>query len=285
MLEWATSGAVARPIALTAVALTAAAVRGQSAPFLVPDRYAGAVGEELRLSVRTAEPGHPGEADLAQTDWPGVEWFFARVGGTQENRSEVVPGDAGAVTWPLTHAGVTMVGVDFEPVIETVPGERFARLLAERTAAAVPPDLATRESVRVRHIRSVKTLVTVRAPGAPTPDAATGVSKAGQAVEIRPLFDPTATPVGGDLPLRMYIDGDAFGKPRIVATHAPSGASVTLGGGEGVRSTLDLRITGPGPWRVEFRHAAPLVGDAAADWVLYSATLTFEAPAAREAGR
>lgn len=260
----------ARPIAIAATAL-APAVSAQTVPVLTPDRYTAAVGDEVRLTVQAAQEPPPGPLS-----WPADTWFFVRVAGTQENRDDApIAAEAQAVPWRLAHAGVTMFGADFEPVVETVPGDRFARLLTERTLVAAPPDLAARASVRVRHVRSAKTLVTVGAPGPAAPDAATAVSKAGQAVEIRPLFDPTQTPVGSDLPLRMYVNGDALAKPRVVATHA-AGAAAILGDGD--RSTLNLRLSEPGAWRVEFHHAVPLSGDPDADWVLYSATLTFEAP-------
>ncbi len=263
--------------------LCGAATRGQTALFLEPSVSRVAVGEGIRLGLSARAVGGDGPAE--PTAWPAeIAWFFVRSGGAQDNRDRVEPvadGDASHVPITLASAGCAMLAVDFKPEVVTLTGEQFASLLAARTRIGPDAALRAREQVRVRHVRSAKALVRVTGETGPI-DASTAVSKSGQAVEIRPFADPTLLPSPGNMPLRMYVGGDASGTPRLRAVHAATGEARDVA----AQGTATLPILGPGTCRVEFHHAAPLVGDPEADWVLYTATLVFEAPAAgQEAGR
>ena len=57
------------------------------------------------------------------------------------------------------------------------------------------------QTVRVRRVESATTMVRVPTPDGRALSSATAMSKTGQAVEIRPLFDPTVLRVGRDIPL------------------------------------------------------------------------------------
>lgn len=274
----------ARPIAITAAAVLATAASAQTTVFLEPSVFRAGVGEEVELRLVGREA--VADEQPAPTAWPiQIEWLFIRFGGVQDNRDRVEPVGEGVnshVTLTMPAAGVAgcaMLAVDFEPEIVTLTGEQFASLIAARTRVA--PDAALRErgQVRVRHVQSAKALIRVGGEAGAV-DASTAVSKAGQAVEIRPFADPTLTPAPGDFPARMYIGGDAFGSPRLHAAHVPTGESREVT----ASSTAILPMTAAGRWRVEFHHAAPLTGDPEADWALYTATLVFEAPAAGPGG-
>lgn len=254
-----------------------APVGAQTSLFLEPSTFTGRVGEEVIVGLI----GQAADAAPEPVAWPArVAWLFLRAGGSQDNRYEIAPIGGGAesrVALTMPAVGCAMIGVDFTPEIIVLTGEQFAAALAARTRIAPDDALRAREQVRVRHIRSAKALIRV-APAGGEPesfvDASTAVSKSGQVVEIRPFNDPTLIPPGGDLPMRMYVGGDALGHPRVRGTHAASGASSE----PAPATTPGLPISEAGPWRVEFHHAAPLTGDPEADWVFYTATLTFSAP-------
>lgn len=262
----------------------AAGVQGQGAEYLWPDAFQARVGDTVTLSVQREDAG-AGPGMLRAGSWPErFEWFFIRVAGIQDNRTAVAtvggPDAPAAAAVALETPGVTMFALDWEPEVLTMDGQALARLVASRTTAKERPRVD--RPVRVRHIRSAKALVRVRAMGAQPPDAATAVSKSGQAVEIRPIFDPTVAMVGSDVGIRLYA-GDSIAGAKATAVHVPTGRVQEVSTND--KGIGNIRITGPGAWRVRFQHAAPVAGDPEADWVLHTATLTFEAPAGGEGGR
>jgi hypothetical protein len=264
--------------------LLAAAAPALAAPpaasFLTPSQYAAARGATLTLrfdagAAKTAQP----------VAWPTGEvgWFFIRGGKTQENQHDVRPRTSRDNFIPLDirHAGVTLVGADLRPAEFATTGAEL-RAFIEQNVAASPAvekaqDLPADQPLRVRQFASVKTLVRAQEPGGKLTPSAIATSKSGQAVEIRPNFDPTAATVDSDLPLSVYVGGDKLPGAKVQATNVGTGKTVAYlanNGGAGY-----FHITDPGVWRVEFHHAVPVQNDPAADWVIYSATLTFEVSA------
>ncbi len=202
-----------------------------------------------------------------------LAWFFIRGDGTQRNLSQVTAAldDASAVTLPQIPQGCAVIGADFAPRIEILAAADWAVFLKTRSSAP-PPELGAAPA-RVRRIESCKTILRA-APGGD--DSA--VSKTGQAVEIRSLMDPTATPPGSDVALRAFVDGNKVAGAHLIARHIESGRTQDLiTNPEGI---ANLRITDAGPWHIEFHRATRLAGDAEADWELRTATLTFKAPVA-----
>ena len=127
----------------------------------------------------------------------------------------------------------------------------------------------------MRRIESAKGLVRVSDPeGRPVRPSAVAQSKTGQAVEIRPLADPTMTAVGSDLPLRAYVLGEKLVGARMLATCIADG--VTREAITDESGSCHFRIASTGVWRVEFHDVRPLSDDPEATWAIYSATLTFE---------
>ena len=98
-------------------------------------------------------------------------------------------------------------------------------------------------------------------------------SKTGQAVEIRPLFDPTAIEPGGDLPVKIYaqIPGPAEG--LVLGTNTTTGETISVP--TGTDATAVLTISHAGRWRLEF-HAVVPAEEQDATWLIHSATLSFE---------
>lgn len=266
------------------VSLLAAAAPALAAPpaasFLTPSQYTVQPGAAPTLRFDT------GAAKTAQpAAWPTGEvgWLFIRGGKTQENQHDVRSRTSRDNFIPLEirHAGVTLVGADLRPAEFATTGAEL-RTFVEQNIAASPATekaqtLPADQTLRVRQFASAKTLIRAPDPSGKLLPSAIATSKTGQAVEIRPNFDPTAATVGGDLPLSVYVGGDKLAGAKVQATNVSTGQTASYIADNG--GTGHFRITDPGVWRVEFHHAIPIQNDPAADWVIYSATLTFEVSA------
>jgi hypothetical protein len=278
-------GARGRFVVAAVVATFAGWAGAQQAGFLVPEKAQAQVGEQLTLRLER------GDALASKpVAWPAndVQWFFIRAFGTQENRDELKPARPADdfVRVPLEHAGVTVMGVDFKPIVATVPTKDFQAFMkrdgvttaanaAQNAGGAGPQDAAKAlagQTVRVRRYESVKTIVTVADARGQVPPSATGISKTGQKVEILPLLDPTQVKPGGDLPVAVYINGSKKPDIKVAATRVGGAKENRVADPSG---SSHFKVANAGPWRVEFHYVEPLTGDAQADWAIYSATVTF----------
>ncbi|MBP7745103.1 MAG: hypothetical protein KA383_03150 [Phycisphaerae bacterium] len=252
-----------------------------TAAFLTPSKYTASIGEavNVRFDVGAAKDARPGA-------WPaeGVRWLFVRGGPAQENRHDVRPArDSDNFTSAtIEHPGVTLVGTDQVPAVTEAPAAEWRAFLTLNAAdpAKVSAGLTDRP-VRVRQVISTKTLIRAAADNQRITPSAIATSKSGQVVEIRVHFDPTAAQPGSDIPLTFYVDGDKRSDAKVQATNVTTGKSeefVTDGGGSG-----HFCVTDAGVWRVEGHYVQALDNDPSADWVVYTATLTFEvgAPVAK----
>ena len=250
----------------------------QPVRYLQPESYQAAAGGQV--SVRIAA----GDAANAQNErWPGerVGWFFTRVAGTQVNldHSRPAKADDDFLTLAAPQGGVMMAGLDLRPSVAEYSGAELERFFTRYVPPGALPAgrkaLPDDARVRVRRVESAKLLLKVAGARGETLDASAPLSKAGQQVEIRLLADPTSAAVGSDIPVWTYVGNAKQGGVKVIATHVASKQtqeSVADAGGA-ARFTLKQ----PGPWRVEFHYARPLVDDPQADWVIYTATLAFEA--------
>jgi hypothetical protein len=267
---------------LCGLALAQAALAGPpDVTFLTPQQFTGRVGDKVpvRFAAGLARDAQP-------VSWPtDVGLMLVRSGGTQENQHDVQPAAAtdNFVPVALGHAGVTLIGVDRRPALLTLTGaelrEFATRHTSGRIGAALPPE---DRQLRVRHTASSKTCIRAQADDRPAGASATAIAKTGQAVELLPLVDPTLAQVGSDLPVITYARGGKLAGVQVLATHVPSGmvtGFVSDSGGSGW-----FRVSDAGLWRVEFHYVRPIT-DAAADWAIDSATLTFEVPQPKGAGQ
>jgi len=259
---------------LTVLVVTGTALAAPpTASFLTPSDFTPQLGAAVDLRFRT---GTAGDA------WPAgqVQWLFVRGGATQENRHDVRPEQPKSdfVALEIKHAGVTLVGVDLQPTILELTGvELRSFLVANAADAAVlrkARALAPQGKHRVRHVASAKTLMRALPREGLAQPSAIATSKTGQAVEMRLLVDPTLTPIGGDVPLRVYVNGEKKTGVKVRATCVATGKAQTfitdsVGSGH-------FCLNAAGQWRVEVHHARPLEGDDSADWVIHTATLTFK---------
>jgi len=224
--------------------------------------------------------------------WPAPEkrnWLFLRAPGTQSNIAEVPtsgsPATRARLDLPLGEYGNdgVVVGLDLGVRIEPVTPANWQRFLLERTGLAqseqgLPPLAAGAPPVRVRRLESMKLLVRPEGGDRVRTPSAVLMAKTGQAVELRPLADPTTVSPGSDLPLSVYtITGETRGL-TITALHEPSGATTQVVTGLG--GMAHVRITAAGRWTLEMHQVLELNGAWNADFEVRSATLSFVAPAA-----
>ena len=275
-------GAAALALVLSA-ALTAGQDEGAgsaalSTAFLTPSEIRPPAARPLAVSL-TRDGGH-GRRRAAWADEP-VEWLFVRSSGTQHNLAEARPVDEEPfVRLPFTAGDVALVGVDLRPVTEELAG-RDVRALLEATfgAEGVPAawhEALARPALSLRRAECAKLLVRAAGDGPhPTPSA-TAQSKSGQRSELRPMADPTAAGVGGDLPFRVYHAARHVELQTVRARHLDTGSEgrvTTFAGGIAV-----LHLDKAGTWAVA-AHAAQL-DDGVVE--IQSATLTFTTPDPRE---
>lgn len=247
--------------------------------FLHAPKSPARAGDSITLQVLR---GSASDAVATEISADQVRWLFVRSSGTQKNfepaeiaRAVGTDGSIVAVTGPER---VSVVGLDMKPVVVSVSGRELKSFLSTHTARGLETGgtrgINANRTYRVRRIESAATLV--RVPGSDAAPSAVAQGKTGQAVEIRPLADPTSLRVGGDLPIRTYVGGSKRAGARVLATNMIKGATrevITDAAG-----TAAFSVSTPGLWRIEFHHAEPLARDSGADWVIYSATLTFEVP-------
>lgn len=236
----------------------------QAVRFLIPETFTPAANVDLPVRV---------EADREISPWPAdrVEWLFVRGSGRQANRHDVQPDQPGgeSVTVRTSANGVTMIGLDLAPTIESHSRDVLMKSLA--TLTAEPPSLPNRVQIRVRRIESLTTLVRVEPLGGHAPVA---TQKSGQRVEIRALFDPTMATPGSDVPVRVYYEGGGAGGIKIHAECLDGGAATqVIADRSGIAY---LPITHTGVWRVQAHAAASAFEGSGADVILHSATLTFK---------
>jgi len=233
-----------------------------------------------------------GEGSGALVDrWPGPEernWLFLRAPGTQANLQQVLtsgtPPNRALIALPLGEYGSEgiVVGLDLGVRIEPVTPADWHRFLLEHTGLAESQrghsPFSGSPPVRIRRLESMKLLLRPEGGGQVRVPSAVLMAKTGQAVELRPLADPTTVSPGSDLPLRVYmITGETQGL-TITAFHEPSGARTQVVTGPG--GMAHLRIRAAGRWTLEVHQVLELNGAWNADFELRTATLSFVAPAA-----
>ena len=251
----------------------------QSVRTLRAERYELDAGATARVHFATRNDDAGRDERSA---WPAsLDWAFVRVAGTQTNHDALVPRDAkdSSVELVLESPGVAMIATDAAPRVETVRGSDLVEFLAARVGPSARPagwrDAGAADSLVVRRLESSKLFVRVLGAEGFLPRSATAQSKTGQRFELRPLADPTSVRVRGDLPLRVYLPGDALGA-KVLARHVASGRTQTFltdRGGTGFFS-----VTLSGLWTIEAHHVRRLEPGNGADWEIATATLTFEVP-------
>lgn len=247
-----------------------------STRYVTASKHRAAVGDSVDLSVHTIASG----ANRVVSGWPEneIKWLFERADGSQRNHDTMAAVGAAKdhVAITLRQAGVTMVGVDFKPREITLDAGQLGELLKRFPSAAGEKDNADGAKLgsRVRHEGSATVLI--RSLNSAEPSAI-ATSKTGQRAEIRPFIDPTLLALGGDLPLKVYADGDKATGARVRIV-PPQGEAIEQTSNPNGMVTISIHASGV--WRIEMQQFVGAVHDSTTDWVFYSDSLTFEVPAA-----
>jgi hypothetical protein len=263
------------------LALPAWAAAADSGHFLKPADFSGRVGQKVTLQLFSG-----GLADAALADWPGqdIDWLFIRVAGTQHNMHgpelKTARGGRQSIELELKHAGATMIGMDNRQSARQWNAAEIDQLLERLPADDDEPRPTAGKPARVRHTDSTKILLDVAAEGAPRGHAGVPQSKTGQVAEIRLMADPLHTPVGADLPLRVYLHGSSREGAFVYATSAKSGRARILT--TNAAGMANLNVTESGVWMLDCWHVERAKAGDDADWVSYRSTFTFEIPEAKK---
>lgn len=260
------------PAVTIAALLAAPTAAAQTVHVLSPSAYQAQPGQTIELRLLGGE----GKVAAAQA-WRAadVAWFFVRDAAVQSNVEPIQPAaDGQTLTVRVDRPGVTVIGLDRKPSMERIRAVELDAFLKAHAASPVPAGAARRANadapLRVKRIESSRTMVRV----GDAAGSAVATSKTGQAVEIRPLFDPTSLAAGSDLPLRVYAGGRAREGVTVRATHLGTGAAHdAVTDREGITA---LAIDRTGVWRVEVHVTDPARPEDAADIVLHSGTMAFE---------
>lgn len=271
--------------ALLIVCASQAPLLGQDSASLRPTRPFPVPGGQLEVRLQRGAG-----SDASTLPFPRAEqrnWVFLRSPGSQNNFQEVPTlGDEaqrGQLALPAgdyQHEGV-VVGLDLKPTVTEVPLGDWERFQVQRLGRAKPEPFSSAfeapQRVRLRRIESTKLLVRLKeGKQIPVPSGVL-MTKTGQAVELRPLADPTTIAPGGDFPVKVYTPAGSPAGLVVTASHEESGSlsrAVTRPGG-----VAYVRISAAGAWLLEVHEVVPLDGHRDADLELRSASLRFTSPA------
>ncbi|MFT7671093.1 MAG: hypothetical protein ACI8X5_003809 [Planctomycetota bacterium] len=242
-------------------------------------------GGQLEVSLQRGEAG-----SLRTLPFPGTEqrnWVFLRSPQSQSNFQEVptlgAKEERGQLALPAGNyqsEGV-VVGLDLKPSLVELPLADWERFQVQKLGAKEPAPFTsafeTPSTVRLRRIESSKLLVRLReGKEVPIPSAVL-MTKTGQAVELRPLADPTTITPGGDFPVKFYSPSGTSAGVFVTALHEASGTRTSFTTRPG--GIAHMKITKAGAWTLEAHELVPLMGARDADYELCSASLRFVSPA------
>ena len=220
------------------------------------------------------------ESAKGPAPWESIGLILVQGQDTRENMDQLpgAPDAAGAVQLPALPPGAGAVGLDLRPAVETLDAGALRAFTIAKCARQLPEDVTGK--VRVRRLQSCKALVRVGdAPG----NAAAALNETSQRAEIATRMDPTRATIGSDIAFAISIDGTDVEDERVIATCIATGREQEVESREGGAGSF--RITAAGPWRVEFHRLERAGAGSDADWVLTSATLTFDVPATKPEAR
>lgn len=245
---------VAFPLVCLAFSLASSA---QTPAFIEPEAF---VSSRQTVAIRLFE----GNQDAL---WNGtkVRWAFVKTGMVQENRDDLLDwlDTSGSLQCPVPGPGVVMLGIDFEPKLETLNAETLRPLLEKGT-------LIPAKTVTVRHYRSA---ITLFRSSQDDPGSTIATTETSLASSIHPLMDPTRFTLGGELPYELVMRGKEVEDGIVKIMSVTSGKTLKLStrrGGLGF-----FKPTEAGVHRISYQVARPVHGDPKVQFEVFSTTLTF----------
>jgi len=252
-------------------AISALAI-AQQPYFLKPDSY---LATNNKVAIRL-ELGQGKLASNQPWNQNSIRWVFLKTGLVQENRDNLNDwldsNDTFVATIPAP--GPVMIGIDFNPVIETTTTTELNRTLS----MPIPQKAG---QIKIRNYRSAITLIRTDWPGLDSPDSTIATTETSLASSIHPLMDPTRFQLGGDMAFEAVIQGAEIENAKIFATNLTTGATTimeTTGGGMCKFSPDSL-----GTYQLLFQFARPLKADPEVSCEVFTTTLTFQLTASKEA--
>ena len=246
-----------------------------------------ALAQPVSVLAFESAPGQPPRLTLAEFDpaaqqavplddpFEHASWIYGLGVHASHNYTALAPLDRDALDPSdlLDPHQAVVFGLQRHERVVSLDAATFG-LLADRAGLDWEPQGDA--DIRVRRVEAAKVLV-LPAPGAVRHPSTVATAKRGERAEIRPLMDPTtlAPEPGGILPVRVYAEGDAVPGALVIATHLPTGTQHRVNADN--KGIAILPLDAAGAWRLEFHTLSPAPrDDPDADWVAYSATLTFE---------
>lgn len=233
-------------------------------------------------------------SDGAAMLWPSgdIGWVFVRSSGQQRNREDIAADQTDAtlasIPMPSNHGpgALAKIGVDLDPAVDVIGRDALRIFVIDRALQTDPARIdALPAEVRVLRVESCTLLVRSDDMSDIQPQPSpVATQKAGQQLEIRPLFDPTVFGVGSDLLVRVYVAGNQLvGEPLTVVP--PVIDNDVDGGVDGASCTLPTNDKGiatvhldrPGRWTLELAHLV-IAPSETHEAVLYTSSLTFDVP-------
>lgn len=213
--------------------------------------------------------------------WAGerISWMFWRTGDRQENRHQPTADSRDGFPVELATVGASVVGLELDAREQVLDRAEFDRLAqaAGWSKGAKRPAIAPDGRVSIQRSASLVTIV--RPDASDRRPSPISVSKLGVRAEIRPLMDPTTMGVGGDLPIRVYVNGSSVAGQRVVAIEPETGTRRTVTTRQD--GFADVRIARAGLWRLEFHRFETREQGLE----LISGVLSFAVPTAEVRGR
>ena len=201
-------------------------------------------------------------------------------GGKMDDLIGLVPAEKaiGQVPVTITQAGTHLIAFDSYPSPITIEAGKFDAYLHDEGLDQI---VAQREAQgksalpgRERFRRVTKTLL--RAGGK---SDRTFALRTGQRLELVPLIDPTATPVGQTLRFKLFFDDKPVAGALVRAWHHHDNETISIRAISDAEGMVTYSLPYAGPWMVSTVYMTAATDSNEADWDSYWGNLMFEVPA------
>lgn len=200
--------------------------------------------------------------------------------GQKEDLIALVPSDTpiGQVPVSVKHAGTHLIAFDSFPSNITIEAGKFDAYLRdeglEQIAAQREQQGTSALPGRERFRRVTKTLMRVGGKS-----DRTFALRTGQRLELVPLVDPSAMPVGQMLRFQLFFDDKPIAGALVRAWHHHGNQTVAIRAISDPEGTVTFSLPYAGPWMLSTVHMIPAEKTTEADWDSFWGNLMFDVPA------